>query len=917
MNRLSSLLGGYGQDERRFLIPQVIQSSMMDCGPASLKALLAGFGIHVSYGRLREACQTDVDGTSIDTMEDLAVRLGLDALQILVPADHLFLPEADAVPGLVVILLPNGLTHFIIIWRVHGPWVQIMDPGTGRHWVRREKLQEQLYIHQHMFTVEEWLEWTTSPDFSEALQARLIMLCDDQAWAENRVQHALASQSWQELATLDAAARMARSLVQAGGIAQGREAGKLVNQCITQPGTIPESYWSAHPYPDDDGKVIIRGAVLIHAAGLLEEFEGDAENNEAEVKEAYGEDQIDSAALRASLQETAPRPELHIFQALAADGLLSPLLILFGVLLAGCGVALESVILRGLVEITQQAYSITQQTGAFLLVILFLFTLLLLRWSLGTVSMRLGRRLEIRLRRRFLKKIPNLEDRYFHSRLTSDMIQRAYELRLLRTLPSLGMNFFKLLSQIIFITIGLIILYPGGTALILCSSLAIIAFSLLTQPLMQEQDMRFRTHTGSLSRFYLDALQGLLPIRSHGAGPALCSEHERLLVDWVQAGKEFFLTSERMTLLGLLLSTGITIQLLFSYLQAGGDSSGTLILLYWMLMLPQLGRSLAGLTQQYPSLRNRLLRLLEPLNAPDESYDWYPEAQDDSTETRQNQSENEKEKRQAAGVAVQFQDVNITVSGHTILQGLQAGLDPGEQVAVVGPSGAGKSTLVGLLLGWHRPTTGGTVRVDGKLLHGEHLQQVRRELVWVDPEVQLWNRSLQENLNYGNEADGPATPEVLSQADLLEVLARLPEGAQTRLGENGGFLSGGEGQRVRLGRGLNRKNPRLVILDEPFRGLTRAQRRELLAQTREYWQGATLIFISHDVGDSLEFERVWLIQDGCLLEDEHPKNLAAQPDSAYARLLNQEKSVRKLIWGSADWIRLRLEKGRLFRSGGK
>ncbi len=75
---------------RRMLVPEVVQTSAMDCGPASLKCLAEGFGIPVSYGRLREACQTDVDGTSIDTMEEVAVQLGLEAEQIMwrSPASH-------------------------------------------------------------------------------------------------------------------------------------------------------------------------------------------------------------------------------------------------------------------------------------------------------------------------------------------------------------------------------------------------------------------------------------------------------------------------------------------------------------------------------------------------------------------------------------------------------------------------------------------------------------------------------------------------------------------------------------------------------------------------------------------------------------------------------------------------------------
>ncbi len=79
--------------ERRFFVPEVVQSSAMDCGPAALKSFLDGHGLPVSYGRLREACQTDVDGTSIDTIEEIAGQLGLPVDQIIVPKDHILLPE--------------------------------------------------------------------------------------------------------------------------------------------------------------------------------------------------------------------------------------------------------------------------------------------------------------------------------------------------------------------------------------------------------------------------------------------------------------------------------------------------------------------------------------------------------------------------------------------------------------------------------------------------------------------------------------------------------------------------------------------------------------------------------------------------------------------------------------------------------
>src|ERR1700690_1180672 len=109
---------------RRIFVPEVVQTSVMDCGPASLKCLLEGFGIPVSYGRLREACQTDVDGTSIDTMEEAAVQLGLNAEQIMVPADHVLAPEADLLPAIVVVRLASGSTPFVVAWRPAGPLVE-------------------------------------------------------------------------------------------------------------------------------------------------------------------------------------------------------------------------------------------------------------------------------------------------------------------------------------------------------------------------------------------------------------------------------------------------------------------------------------------------------------------------------------------------------------------------------------------------------------------------------------------------------------------------------------------------------------------------------------------------------------------------------------------------------------------------
>jgi ATP-binding cassette subfamily B protein len=151
----------------------------------------------------------------------------------------------------------------------------------------------------------------------------------------------------------------------------------------------------------------------------------------------------------------------------------------------------------------------------------------------------------------------------------------------------------------------------------------------------------------------------------------------------------------------------------------------------------------------------------------------------------------------------------------------------------------------------------------------------------------------------------------LTQADLRDVLDRLPDGLQTPLGEGGGLVSGGEGQRMRFGRALARRGVRLVILDEPFRGLDREQRRVLLQRALQMWNTATVLCITHDVEVTQAFDRVLVVEGGRIIEDDVPGSLAARPETRYRALLDAESTVHEGLWSSDVWRRLRLVEGRL------
>jgi ATP-binding cassette subfamily B protein len=106
-----------------------------------------------------------------------------------------------------------------------------------------------------------------------------------------------------------------------------------------------------------------------------------------------------------------------------------------------------------------------------------------------------------------------------------------------------------------------------------------------------------------------------------------------------------------------------------------------------------------------------------------------------------------------------------------------------------------------------------------------------------------------------------------------------------------------------------------VILDEPFRGLAREQRVELLRRVRAAWPAATLLCVTHDVNETRQFPRVLVLEGGRVAEDGPPERLLADPASRYAALLRAEEEAGAGLWGSAAWRRLRLEGGRLLPPG--
>ncbi len=587
----------------------------------------------------------------------------------------------------------------------------------------------------------------------------------------------------------------------------------------------------------------------------------------------------------AALNQPPPRPGRELLTLLRADGVFTPTAIAVALALSSSAVIVEAILFRALIG---AGFPLTA-------LVVFSAALLLLEIPLVSSLLRFGRHLETRLRLAFLNKIPRLGDRYFQSRLKSDMAERSHSIHQIRRLPELGGQLLRYGFEIVFTTAGIIWLDPPSAPIALLAAFAAVAIPLLSQPLLMERDLRLRTHSGALSHFYLDALLGLVAIHTHGAQPAVRREHESLLAEWARAGFNLQRTVISLEALQFLTGFVLAIWLLASHLSRAGESGVVLLLVYWALNLPALGQEVAIIAWQYPSYRNVTLRLLEPLGAIDHQVSRPTKPPSPTT----------------GPAAIVFDNVSVTAAGHTVLEQIDLSIQPGEHIAIVGPSGAGKSSLVGTLLGWHRPSAG-RVLVDNEELDESRIEALRPHIAWVDPAVQLWNRPLIENLEYGLPGTARMSIEdVIDAADLRRILERLPEGLDTPLGEGGGLVSGGEGQRVRLARALLRPDVRLVILDEPFRGLDFKQRGILLARARVLWENATLLSISHDISETLTFDRVLVIEEGRIVQDGRPRDLAEQPGSRFHSMLQSERAIREEVWAATNWRHLKLEQGEL------
>lgn len=237
-----------------------------------------------------------------------------------------------------------------------------------------------------------------------------------------------------------------------------------------------------------------------------------------------------------------------------------------------------------------------------------------------------------------------------------------------------------------------------------------------------------------------------------------------------------------------------------------------------------------------------------------------------------------------------------------ILRSVSFAVRPGEVLVVSGPSASGKTSLARLLVGIWQPQAG-KVRLDGADVYSWEKSELGPHVGYVPQSIELFDGTVAENIARFGDLDLDKVKDAAAQVGLLETIAEMPDGFDTRIGDDGAVLSGGQRQRLALARAVY-GNPQLLVFDEPNASLDEAGDQQLATLLRALRQrGATVIVISHRTGLLAVADKMLVLAEGQVAafgpRDEVLAALKKAAEQARAQMQAQQQAVRALSGGAA------------------
>jgi ATP-binding cassette subfamily B protein len=481
---------------------------------------------------------------------------------------------------------------------------------------------------------------------------------------------------------------------------------------------------------------------------------------------------------------------------------------------------------------------------------------------------------------RFWKRLLSLPLSFFARRHRGDLLKRLEDHQRIRRVLQ-GAAASMLLDLVLLVGYGVVLLLYDATVFALFAGGAVLyaAWTLVLLPRRGRLDAeRFRVGAEA-SRLELQMLGGIQTLKASGAEPQMRAAWERL-----QARD--FAASRRLWLLDTLHQGGTLFINQAMYL-------GILLYEAWLVLqgrlsLGQLVATLAILALVLTPLQNLVTFVHElqdvalSLRRVEVIYEAEPEPSDSSEAPASTAGLTRAPEIRLEHVTFGYGSPNEP----PILDDVSFTLPAGKMTAIVGRSGAGKTTLAHLLHGLYRPQRG-RILYDGVPLDSLPPARLRRSVAYVFQKTDIFDGTLAENIALGDERPDPERLLHAARTACLDDLLALPRGLDTRIGESGIRLSGGEEQRLQLARAIYR-NPRVLFLDEATSHLDASTERAITESLQREAAGRTVVVVAHRLSTVRRADLIIVLERGRVVEQGTHEELLAREGGHYRALVENQ-----------------------------
>lgn len=486
-----------------------------------------------------------------------------------------------------------------------------------------------------------------------------------------------------------------------------------------------------------------------------------------------------------------------------------------------------------------------------------------------------SRKFEYDLRNTYYRKIQRLSQRFFHQVRTGDIMARATnDLNYVRMFVGPGVMNTVNMIRLPFTLGTMAYLSPRltGIALIPLPFISLLVYSFVMY--MHRQSKRVQEQFSTVTARAQENLAGARVVKAYGIA-------DREVRDFRIESEKYMRESLKLTIIMALAwpLIGATVGLAaLIILWTGGsmviaESLSLADLSAFIVYLMMLSRPLAEfgwVLTLYQRGAVSMTRILEIL----------------TRESAIREGEQTDYTMKSIRGAVSFEDVVFAYNGQPVLRDLTLEIPAGQTIAIVGPTGSGKSTLLSLIAREYDPQEG-RVTIDGRDIRELPLALLRKNIGCVPQDTFLFSDSVKANLTLGNpEATREDMDWACEIAQFSETLQGMPEGYDTLLGERGVNLSGGQKQRLTIARALICK-PRILVLDDALSSVDTHTEEEILHRLKDVMRERTSIIVSHRISTVSHADRIFVLDDGRIVEEGAHEELVAR-DGLYAAMYRRQ-----------------------------